>query len=84
MGYALKRYIRKVEVTRTFFQVIESPDEIEYVNRNKMNQKLVGKWSVGYPLEKDIETWRKLTESETVMVMNVPAQGESNEDDNIP
>lgn len=69
MGYPLKRYIRKVSITRTFFQVVASTDELAYVG--KANLDILGMWEVGKQEDKVIEPFRTLTEAESIIVANV-------------
>lgn len=69
MGYPLKRYIRKVSITRTFFQIVESTDELAYVG--KRNMIILGMWEVGKQEDKVIEPFRALTEAESIVIANV-------------
>lgn len=74
MAYGTKRYIRKVSITRTFYEVIATQDEIEYI---KPNLVPIAVWEVGSKEVKSIDPYRKLTEVEDIMVRNVANPDES-------
>jgi len=84
MGFERRRYIRTVEITKRFYQVIDTTDQPAYIDRNMAKAATIGTWIAFEGKPAVLENWRKLTPIEDAFLKTIKPQDEEGEPWKMP